>query len=92
MAQGQATFQYDGALREHSYAMTHMIAAWEYHVGIRPVKGDAEACARAELGAVTASITGLKNALHTILTRRAQLEDALMVVERPRVAATEGGA
>lgn len=91
MAQGQATFQYDGALREHSYAMTHMIAAWEFHTGLRAVKGDAEARERAELGAVTASITNLRNALQTMLTRHAQIEDVLMVIERPRVAAAEGG-
>lgn len=87
MAQGQATFQYDAALREQSYTMTHLIAAWEYHVGIRPVKGDAEARDRTELGALNATITHVKNTLQTLVTRRMQLEDSLMVLERPRVMA-----
>jgi hypothetical protein len=86
-------FQYDGALREHAYALREIGNAWQAHVGVivprglKPEEIDDEARERLELAMVEQAITHIKNTLRTLVKRRDELFDALVIVERPRIEA-----
>lgn len=80
-------FKYDGALRELAYTLRHVQDAWQVHVGAIPVAGDHELQDRAEYGEIQQAITHCKNVLRTMVRRRDELSDALLLVERPRMEA-----
>jgi len=81
-------FKYDGALRELAYTLRHLQDAWQVHVGVIRVESDEqEVQDRAEYGEIQQAITHCKNTLRTLVARRDELSDALLLVERPRMAA-----
>lgn len=83
--------KYDGIVREGSYMMRGVLAAYDASLGINlPPKSSAEDQARVEYKAIVDACTHARNVLRSLAARRDVLADALEVVERPRMAAAEG--
>lgn len=82
--------KYDGVVREGSYLMRHLLAAFDVSLGVNVnPKATDEDKARAEHGEIQQAMTHARNVIRALAVRRDVLSDALVIVERPRVAAVE---
>lgn len=82
--------KYDGVIREGSYLLRHLLAAWDIALGVNvKPKTSEEDRARYELGEIEVALSHTRNVVRALSARRDALADALVIVQRPRVEAAE---